>query len=285
VRRAADHYPELARALRPKVLYADLDGTLFGPGGSLFAAADGSVTGRPAEALAALHREGIALMPVSGRTVRQMRETARLLGTRDFIAELGGITCYDLEAEVIRAPGGSFARGGRPFEALGDSGAAGLLLEAFPGRIEPHAPWGFEDRETSMLFRGHVDLAEVRALLKRSGYGWVDVQDNGIVSRRFPGLETDEVHLYHLAPKGVDKASAVRADLIRRGLRGQDAVAVGDSAADAALAPLVAAVFIVANGRRALDGVPLSENVYVVEGAYGDGFAEAVMAIVGSPGS
>jgi hydroxymethylpyrimidine pyrophosphatase-like HAD family hydrolase len=284
VRRAADHYPELARALRPKVLYTDLDGTLFGPGGSLFAAADGSVTGRPAEALAALHREGIALMPVSGRTVRQMRETARLLGTRDFIAELGGITCYDLDSELIRAPG-SFARGGRPFEALGASGAAGLLLEAYPGRIEPHAPWGFEDRETSMLFRGHVDLAEARALLERSGYGWVDVQDNGIVSRRFPGLETEEVHVYHLAPKGVDKASAVRADLIRRRLRGEDAVAVGDSAADAALAPFVAAVFIVANGRRAVDRVPLSDNVYLVDGSYGDGFAEAVMAIVGSPGS
>jgi hydroxymethylpyrimidine pyrophosphatase-like HAD family hydrolase len=283
VRRAADHYPRLARTLRPKVLYTDLDGTLFGPGGSLFTSADGSVTGRAAEALAALHRAGIALMPVSGRTVSQLRETSRLLGTRDFIAELGGVTCYDLETDVIRAPG-SFVRGRTPFEALSASGAAGFLLDAYPGRIEPHAPWGFEGRETSMLFRGHVDLAEARDLMERSGYGWVDIQDNGILSRRFPGLHTDEVHVYHLAPKGVDKASAVRADLTRRGLQAGDAVAVGDSPSDAALAPYVAAAFIVANGERALDGMVLPENVYLAEGSYGDGFADAVLGILGSSG-
>lgn len=282
MRPASDHYPHLARTLRPKILYTDLDGTLFGPGGSLFTSADGSVTGRAAGALSALHRAGIRLMPVSGRTVSQLRETARLLGSRDFIAELGGITCYDLEAEVVRAPD-AFARGRTPFEALSASGAAAFLLDAYPGRMEPHSPWGFEGREASMLFRGHVDLGEARGLMERSGYGWVDIQDNGILSRRFPGLDTEEVHVYHLAPKGVDKASAVRADLARRGLVPEDAVAVGDSASDAALAPFVAAVFIVANGERALDGTDPPANVYLTAGSYGDGFAEAVEGILGTP--
>jgi phosphoglycolate phosphatase len=277
VKRAAEHLSDLRR-LRPRVLYTDLDGTVFGPGGSLFAASDGGTTRLAAEALAALHEAGVDLVPVSGRTVRQVRETARLLGARDFIAELGGVTCYDLGREVVRVP---FDRGGTPYQALSGSGAAGLLLEAFPGRIEPHAPWSFESREASMLFRGHVDLDEARGLLDRSGYGWVDLQDNGIIARRFEGLDVDQVHAYHLVPRGVGKATAVRADLRRRGLGPDGSAAVGDSASDAALAPLVGAVFIVANGRAALEG-PLGENVYLTDGAFGEGFAEAVIALVGS---
>lgn len=283
MRRAADHHRQLA-SLRPRVLYTDLDGTLFGPGGSLFAAGDHSVTERAGEALATLHREGIPLIPVSGRTVKQVREAARLLGATDFIAELGGLTCYDGGAEVVRALGG-FARGGTPFEALAASGVAGLILDRYAGLLEPHAPWGLEDRETSMLLRGRVDVEEVRALLDRSGYRWVDIQDNGIIPRRFPGLDAEEVHVYHLAARGVDKASAVRADLSRRRLGAADAVAIGDSPTDAALAPFVAAVFVVANGARSLKAAASPQNVYLTEGSYGDGFAEAVLAFLGSSAS
>jgi hydroxymethylpyrimidine pyrophosphatase-like HAD family hydrolase len=283
VRRAADHHRELA-ALRPKVLYTDLDGTLFGPGGSLFAAGDHSVTRRAAEALATLHRAGIPLIPVSGRTMKQVREAARLLGGPDFIAELGGLTCYQGGEEVVRGLG-AFARGGTPFEALAASGVAGLILDRYAGLLEPHTPWGLEDRETSMLLRGHVDVEEVRGLLDRSGYDWVDIQDNGIIPRRFPGLDTEEVHVYHLAARGVDKASAVRADLARRGLGAADAVAIGDSPTDVALAPFVAAVFVVANGVRALDAAASAENVYLTEGSYGDGFAEAVLGLLGPSAS
>ena len=95
------------------------------------------MTVRAAQALAALHSRGVALMPVSGRTAAQVRETARLLGTRDFIAELGAITCYDLDREVIRI---LFDRGGTPFEAMVSSGATGLLLDSYPGRLSPTPP-------------------------------------------------------------------------------------------------------------------------------------------------
>jgi hydroxymethylpyrimidine pyrophosphatase-like HAD family hydrolase len=276
VRRAADHGPQLGR-LRPRILYTDLDGTVFGPGGSLFATPDGGVSSLAAEALARLHRGGVALVPVSGRTVRQVRETARLLGARDYIAELGGVTCYDLGRELVRAP---FDRGGTPSEAMARSGAAGLLLAMYPGRIEPHAPWSLEHRESSMLFRGHVDLAEAQSRLEEFGYGWLHLEDNGILATRYESLAVDEAHVYHLVPTGIGKAAAVDADLRRRGLGREEAVAVGDSASDAALAPHVGAVFIVANGLRALEGEPVSENVYLTEGAYGEGFAEAVGAVV-----
>jgi hypothetical protein len=77
----------------------------------------------------------------------------------------------------------------------------------------------------------------------------------------------------------VDKATAVRADLRRRELGSDGAAAVGDSASDSALAPYVGAVFIVANGRAALEGQP-SPNVYLTDGAFGDGFADAVAVLL-----
>ncbi|MGH2738587.1 MAG: HAD family hydrolase, partial [Actinomycetota bacterium] len=72
--------PGTGSGLRPRVVYTDLDGTLLGPGGSLFASPGGGITGRPAEAVAALHRAGVALVPVSGRAEVRVKEAARLLG-------------------------------------------------------------------------------------------------------------------------------------------------------------------------------------------------------------
>jgi hydroxymethylpyrimidine pyrophosphatase-like HAD family hydrolase len=288
VRPAAEHLPELARQVDLRVVYADLDGTLLGPGGSLFAAPDGQVTMRAAEAVAALHRARVALVPISGRTVQLVREAARLLGCPSYIAELGGLTSFD--GEIVHDYG-AFRGSSTPFEAMARSGAAALLLEAFAGRFEPHAPWAHLDREASMLFRGKVDLDEAGELLNRSGFDWLSLQDNGIIPRhmpgsgkdRFPALEVDEVHAYHLVPRGVSKAAAAAADLAHRGLGPNAAVGVGDSPADAELAHHVAAVFVVANGRRAVEaGRAWPHNVYVTDASYGDGFAEVIFALLGT---
>ncbi|HEV8571630.1 MAG TPA: HAD family phosphatase [Actinomycetota bacterium] len=288
MRRAADHLPELAGRLDLRVVYVDLDGTLLGPGGSLFAAGDGQVTTRATDAVAGLHRAGIALVPISGRTVQLVREAARLLGSRSYIAELGAITSFD--GEFVHDLG-AFRGSGTPFEAMARSGAAALLMETFEGTFEPHAPWAHLPREASMLFRGQVDLAEARRLLDRSGFDWLSLEDNGIIPRRlpgsrgdrFPGLDVADVHAYHLVPRGVSKAAAAAADLGRRGLGPESAIGFGDSPADAELAAHVAAVFVVANGRRAVEaGGAWPDNVYLTEGSHGEGFAEVVFALLGA---
>src|SRR5204863_8834312 len=79
-----------AGAGRIRALYADLDGTLLGPGGSLFLTPDG-LTDAGAEALTSLHRAGVTLVLVSGRTREQMREAGRILQARASIAELGAL--------------------------------------------------------------------------------------------------------------------------------------------------------------------------------------------------
>jgi hypothetical protein len=265
--------PGTGSGLRPRVVYTDLDGTLLGPGGSLFASPGGGITGRPAEAVAALHRAEVALVPVSGRAEVRVKEAARLLGADGYIAELGGIRA---RGELVVRDHGAYLGRGTPHQAMLRSGAAGFLLETFAGVLEPHAPWAHDGREVSMLLRGHVALEEVHRLLDGAGYGWVRLHDNGILRRSFPGLEVDEVHVYNLLPLGVSKATAVAADLADRGIPFGKAAAIGDSASDLALAPHVAVVFLVA-GSSPPD---LPHNVVVTEASHGEGFAEAVSGLL-----
>lgn len=276
MRPLAEHLPELRRRIHLRALYTDLDGTLFGPGSSLFADSRGGVTTRPAEAVAALHRAGVAIIPMSGRTRAQVREVARILGARDFIAELGGLLCLDGEAEVVRSTGG-LTGSGSPVEAMARSGAAATLLEAFPGRLEPHAPWAFEPREVTMLFRGLVDPDEARRVLDRAGHGGLELRDNGVIGRRFPGVEADEVHAYHLLPRGVSKAAAVASHAGRREVPPEGCVVIGDSETEAEIAGQVGAVCIVSNGAAS---VSRSGDVYVTEAPYGEGFAEVVTGLL-----
>jgi hydroxymethylpyrimidine pyrophosphatase-like HAD family hydrolase len=278
VKRLSDHLPDLRRRLRVRAVYTDLDGTLFGPGSSLFSDAGGGVTIRPAEAVAALHRASVSLIPISGRTLLQVREAARILGARDFVAELGGLVSLDGEAEVLRAAGAA-GDYGKPVEAMARSGAAALLMEAFDGKLEPHAPWAFEPREVSMLLRGHVDLARARRVLEDAGHGWLDLRDNGVIARRFPHLSVEEVHAYHLLPRGVTKAAAVAEHARRRDLPPEDCLVIGDSESDAEISPRVGAVCIVANGASSIEN-PARGEIYVTDGAYGEGFAEAVEGLV-----
>jgi phosphoglycolate phosphatase len=278
LRRLAEHASDLRSRLRLRAVYADLDGTLFGPGSSLFADGAGEVTIEAAEVVADLHRAGVPLIPVSGRTRVQVREAARILGARDFIAEMGGLLCLDGGGEVIRFAGendGSAA----PAEAMARSGAPALLLESFPGRLEPHGPWAFERREVTVLFRGLVDLAEARRVLEEAGHVELELRDNGEIEGRYPGLDAQEVHAYHLLPREVSKAAAVAVHARRRGLAPETCLVVGDSASDAEIASHVGAVCIVANGARAVGEA--GGDVYVTERPYGAGFAEAVRAVLG----
>lgn len=260
---------------RLRVLYADLDGTLVGPGGSLFAGPDGGSSGAAAEALLELHRAGVELVLMSGRTRRGLAEVARVLGAGAFVAELGGLLVLHDGTEVVDA--GEAPSGTRPAEELRRSGAAALLLERFPRRLE--AVPG--ETEVSLMFQGSVDPVEVERVLHTAGFGWATFVDNGRLRRRPPGLDVAEVHAYHLLPRGVSKASAVRRHRGLRGVRLEDTAAIGDSLADLDVQSEVGRLFLVRNGLEALAVEP-PPGVEVTDGAYGAGFAEAVRALLGS---
>lgn len=268
---------EFRPAGRLRALYADLDGTLTGRGGSLYAGIPEGSTDRGAAAVARLHEAGVELVLVTGRTRPQAREAARMLGAGAYVAELGAFLVDG--DEVVR----TFATGAAtPFEAITRSGAGGFLLERFAGRLEPHTPWSAEPREATLLLRGFVDPAEATAALAAAGHDWLEVRDNGVIHRRYEALDVPEVHAYHVVPRGVSKAAAIAVHRERRGLALLETAAVGDSPSDLDAARVTGSVFIVANGAdatRAAGGEV--ENAFVTPGPGGVGVSEAVAALLG----
>ena len=257
-----------------RILYADLDGTLLGPGGSLFATPHGLTT-EAAEALGALHEAPVSLVLVSGRTREQMREAARILQAEAYIAELGAFVVERPEDVVTNF--GAFRGGGRPFDAMARSGAGGFLLERYRGILEPHTPWSLQDREATMLFRGMLDPGEATVTLAKAGYSWLELLDNGVIPRSYPTLDVDEVHAYHLVPRGVNKSSGVRLHRERRKVPVSATAVIGDSLSDAQIAGEVGTAFIVGPFGEAMGlGPELPENLRMESEPAGIGFARAV---------
>lgn len=252
-----------------ELIYTDLDNTLLGPGGSLLIAADGTPTARAAKALVAAAAAGITVVPVSGRALPRLRDDVRLLGLADCIAEVGGVVVRD---GVTSYEWGQCPRdlAGNPHDALTAAGAVDAVLGAFAGDLRHYEPWHL-GREGGHLFHGAIDVRSADQVLDAAGCGWATLLDNGATGG-WPGRE---VRAYHLVPRGVGKAVAIADDLAARGLRREHAVAVGDSAEDLTMAPVVGAFFLVANGHA-----PTPEGVIRTRGAMGDGFAEAVFQVI-----
>jgi len=268
---------------RPAILYTDLDGTLLGPGGSVFRDADGATTLEPARALLDLLAAGLGVVPVSGRNKMQLLDDVRILGLRDYIAEAGCLIVHDRLERQWRVVGDFPEVSGSICDAIVGAGADELLFRAFPGRIEHHTPWTGQ-RECSLLLRGNVDLAEAQDILAAVELP-LKLIDNGIIHPRnhtLVGVET--VHAYHLLPAASSKPAAVRQDLALRSLPPSRAVAIGDSLSDLEIAAEVGAFFLVANALAddaIAEAAASLQNVFATSGMMGLGWVEAVRAVLG----
>jgi hypothetical protein len=207
-------------------------------------------------------------------------EDARLIGQTAYIYEVGSGLVVDGEETFLT--GEFHPGGGKNVHALiEESGAPALLLDAYAGRLEHHAPWHL-DRQVSHLFRGLVDTAEANELLAREGHAAVRLVDNGAIPPRETSLELDgRPHAYHLVPAEASKAAAVARHMHARGYAREDCIAVGDSREDLDVAEVVGRFYVVAN---ALEEDPVlgsaaaaHGNVEFTEAGHGDGFYEAVV--------
>lgn len=239
------------RLARATVLYTDLDGTLLGRGACLLKDGDGAPSLDAATAVMRLNAAGLRVVITSGRNAKQLLEVSRLLGFDDFIAELGTVRRYGQGSRTVydmgEWPDGVLLPGETPYEAIVRAGALERLREHFPGLIEYHDPWHL-DREVTHVLRGNVPLAGAQAVLDTLPMP-VTLVDNGIIHpqrRTLVGVE--EVHAFHLVPTGVSKPRAIAADLAERGLSRDDAIAIGDSAADVGMADAVGLMVAVNNG-------------------------------------
>ena len=263
-----------------RCLYTDLDGTLLGRGASLLHDGDGAFTMLGVRALEACARAGAEVVIFSGRRRAQVSEDARLLGQSAFIYEVGCGLSVDGEDEYLTG-----TRQPRPdatvHAQVAASGAPDVLLEAFPGRLEPHDPW-HRDRHFSHLFRGGLEPGEADAVLAAHGHDDLRLVDNGAVRRVSPTLAIDRpAHAFHLIPREASKANAVRRHMQIRGYAPEECIAAGDSREDLGAAAAVGTFWLVANalGKDAAlaEQVAATGNVRVAEAANGAGVYEAVI--------
>ncbi|PKQ27734.1 MAG: haloacid dehalogenase [Candidatus Anoxymicrobium japonicum] len=266
-----------------RVIYTDLDGTMVGPLGCFFRDSADELTLRPARALLSAHACDVDITLVSGRHKSQLRETARLLGCMNYVAELGCELVYGLGREVVLNIGELEIEGESVYRTILDTGVVELLLGAYERRLEMHTPWS-DERDCTPLLRGWIDINEARALLGEHGFSQFDIIDNGVIPRKSPTLDVPETRAYHIVPRGVSKALAVEKDRQYRGFRREETVAVGDAEADLPLASAVGALFLVRNGLDAnpqlAQQVDATENVFVTEERMGDGWAEVTETLL-----
>ncbi len=261
-----------------RALYTDLDGTLLGRGGSLFADAEGNFSRNQALLLEACDRAGVEVVVMSGRREAQVHSDSRLMGQSSYIFEAGCAMVIDGERTLLA---GSWAPTDERTvaEQIIEAGVAELLLERFAGRLEWHEPW-HTGREFSLLMRGKVDVAEANALIAEAGHEDLRFLDNGAISRPMPGIEL--AHAYHLVPGGASKGKAVAAHMRARGYEPEQCIGAGDSIEDLETARSVGHFFCVANGpeKDAALRAALADfgNVTVTEGRNGDGVYEAVVS-------
>lgn len=268
-----------------RCLYVDLDGTLLGRGGSLVHDADGNPSLLSLRAVEACLRVQAEVVLMSGRRQVTVREPARLLGQPSYIFEAGGGLVLD--GETFWLCDGLEPDGRTIAEQVSAGGAPELLLERFAGRLEFHAPW-HEGREVSHLFRGRVDAAEADALLAAEGHEQLRLVDNGAIHARGVNLDVadDALRAYHLVPRGVSKARAVARHQRARGYAPEDCIAVGDSREDLAVAPVVGAFWLVANGLAQDPGMTAGApgTIHVAEERNGAGVYEAVVSTLARRG-
>jgi hydroxymethylpyrimidine pyrophosphatase-like HAD family hydrolase len=264
-----------------RCLYADLDGTLLGPGASLLRGAGGAWSSLGVRALEACFRADVEVVLFSGRRQTSVFETSRLIGSSAYIFELGCGLVLDGELEWLTGDFVPSPEAGTIFEQIEATGAAELLLTHFAGRLEYHTPWA-AGREVSHLFRGSVDLAEVEEVLAAAGIGGLRLVDNGIIHEhayRFPDLAT--VRAYHLVPAVASKARAAQRHMQARGYTPSDCIAVGDSHEDLDTASAVGTFWLVANAVERDPTLPAAiaehAGVRVASEPYGAGVYEAVV--------
>jgi phosphoglycolate phosphatase len=271
-----------------RALYVDLDGTLLGPGGSLFRAPDGGFSMEGARALQACARADVEVVIFTGRKQPGVWEIVRLLGQTSYIFELGCGLVIDGELEWLTGDCVPSEERGTIYDQIAATGAPDLLLEAFPGRLEYHTPWA-DGREVSHLFRGLVPADEASAVLAQAGLGWLRLVDNGVISGLGTpvtsggwGIDVERVHAYHLIPACASKSRAVARHMQNRGYLREQCIACGDSREDMEAADVVGSFWLMANAieRDPTLTVDLAAHpgVRVTTEGFGGGVYEAVVA-------
>jgi len=140
-----------------KVIYSDLDGTLFNDQGCMIKDARSEYYFEALNLLEKINDKGCDLVLVSGRNKFALRYNAQMIGASNYIAELGSELVYNLGKEVHVTFDNSRNNIDLKYEGEDLIKIIDLLKKEFPGKIEGKLEWAMH-RSFNALFLGEIDL-------------------------------------------------------------------------------------------------------------------------------
>ncbi|MEJ2536809.1 MAG: HAD hydrolase family protein [Calditrichia bacterium] len=205
------------RLEKVKVIYTDIDGT-FVHNGCLFCTKYG-FTLKNASAIYDLLSAGVDIVMTSGREKEKLKDTARLLGFKNYIANLGIEIVYDQGQKVITNFGVDLPDRDRLKLWNKETGVVAHIFKRYHGKVKYYKPWS-DILTTHHLLVGELDFPEVSTFIDQE-YPEIRIIDNGAVS----ATETfKHPHAYHIVPRQVGKKSAVAIDKRERSLKKENLI-------------------------------------------------------------
>jgi len=267
-----------------KVIYSDLDGTLFNDQGCIIKNARGEYYFEALNLLEKINKKGWDLVLVSGRNKYQIRYNAQMIGVNNYIAELGAELVYDLGKDVHVTFDDDRDNFDITYEGKDLIRIIELLMTEFPKKIESMMEWS-RYRSFNALFFGEIDLEKANKLLETEGYGNLVLVDNGFSNLVDLRLKVERLHIYNLMPRGVNKSNGVRLDKKLRGFRNENCIALGDSLEDLKMADEVKYFFLMKNALEHEDELETElqkyNNVFITDGIMNQGWFEVMSEFLG----
>lgn len=267
-----------------KVVYTDLDGTLFNDQGCVIKDCEGKFYFEVVKLFEKIAEKDWDIVLVSGRNRIQLRYNAMLVGAKNYIAELGSVLVYNLGEKIYQTFDDKkynykITEGGKDLVNI-----IKILKEAFPNKIESNIDWSM-GRSFNALFIGEVDLEKANKVLKDAGYEGLALVDNGFTKLVELNLDVKHLRIYNLIPKGVDKAKAIRLDKKLRNLKDENCIALGDSVEDLKMASAVKYFFLMRDAIERDGNIFKSlssyDNVFITKHRMNRGWAEVMKYLLG----
>ena len=267
-----------------KVIYTDLDGTLFNDQGCIIKDCEGNFYFEVVKLFESIAKKNWDIVLVSGRNKLQLRYNSMLVGVKNYITELGSELVHNLGEKVYvtfdnEKYNYEITKCGKDLVNI-----IKILKEVFPNKIDSNLDWSI-DRTFNALFFGDVDLEKANKILKDAGYGGLVLVDNGFSKLVKLNLDVENMRIYNLMPRGVDKSSAIKLDKELRNFKDSNCIALGDSIEDLKMAPVVKYFFLMRDAIER-DGDILNslcnfDNVFVTKHRMNRGWAEVMKYLVG----
>ncbi|MBM3710572.1 MAG: HAD family phosphatase [Actinobacteria bacterium] len=276
----SEHKVRLKEELKDlKVIYTDMDGTLLNDQGCAIKDADGRYYFEVLKLFERIERNNWDIVPVSGRSKVQLRYNAMLLGIKNYIPELGCEMVYNLGEKVFI----TFDNSKYGYEITNKGKDLIRIIELFKkyfqGKIDSNLEWSI-GRTYNALFFGDIDVKYANEILSKNGYEGLALVDNGFSKLVNLSLDVENLKIYNLIPKDVDKSSAVKLDKKVRKLKAKNCIALGDSVEDLKMAKEVHAFFLMRDAvemdEGILDLIKNNSNVYVTGQRMNRGWVEVI---------